>query len=532
MKISSFVAGVFCLAFSLTTNAQLSVEQKVGQVFIWTVSGTELSAPTAKWLTRFQPGSVIIFSRNIKSPAQIASFNTQLQELAAEEMVAPMFIMVDQEGGIVTRVRVPTPMPSALAVGSLESAQVSQTFANASGDVLRKLGFNVNLAPVLDISDPMKDSFIGSRAFGDNPTTVSDIAIHYAKGLSDAGVMPAAKHFPGHGGITQDSHFTTPMKMATYEELATRDLVPFAIFAKQDFVKAIMTAHVALPNIDPSGLPATYSSVLIGEYLRGKLGYTGLIMTDDLEMSGAAGDDIGERAVKAFIAGNDMLMLAGGFADQRKAFRAMVKAVKSGRISKSRLDQSVNRIFAAKKSLNIESQSNDPIKTRLAIQKMELFSTEILRENFMQAASRVALPPIPRSILVLSSDSRFYNGFKSEFHGETDFFRLDPKSLAQAQYEIDNPKYEYAIFYASGAKTAQWLRNLTPAQRKKTIVVNANHAGEVAQQNTFQAVLNINSHCPQSGEWLGKVLDTPSLQTPASEPISTVSKPRAHPGAG
>jgi beta-N-acetylhexosaminidase len=337
--------------------------------------------------------------------------------------------------------------------------------------------------------------------------------------------MPVAKHFPGHGGITQDSHFTTPKKMSTYEELATHDLVPFAVFAKQDFAKAIMTAHVALPNIDPSGLPATYSQVIIRDYLRGKLRYDGLIMTDDLEMNGASGDDIGERAVKAFLAGNDMLMLAGSPADQAKAFRAMVAAVKDGRIGIDRLNQSVNRIFAAKKSLKIDHYRFDPPAARLAIRKQEAYSSQILRENFTIAAARASLPEIPRSVLVLSSDRRFYKGFKKGFKGKSGFFRLGPKSLNAASEAIADPKYEYAVFYASGAKTARWLKKLSPEVRRKTIVINANHAGEVARQSTFQSVLNINSQSPKSGEWLGKVLETPS--------ISTVSKPpRTNPGAG
>src|SRR5690606_34249198 len=124
------------------------------------------------------------------------------------------------------------------------------------------------------------------------------------------------------------------------EDLEARDLIPFAQFAQTPFPKAVMMAHIALPNIDPSGIPATYSSIVIGELLRSRIGYKGLVFTDDLEMGGASiSNDIGERAVKAFLAGNDMLMLAGSPKNQKRAFEAVLGAVKSGRISKERLDE-------------------------------------------------------------------------------------------------------------------------------------------------------------------------------------------------
>ncbi len=535
-KISSFVAGIIFLAFSLATDAEpltdpyehLTAAQRVGQVFIWTYAGTSFSPSIQSWLEKYQPGALIAFSRNIKTPAQIAKLNAETQKFALSKLKTPLFLMIDQEGGTVTRLKTSVPMPSALALGQMADVEFIRRYGKANATLLHDIGFNVNLAPVLDLSNPERGTFIGNRAFGDDPETVAKIAAAYAEGLNLGGLIPTAKHFPGHGGVVQDSHHTTPQKLSNYQELADKDWVPFEEYAQAEYPRALMMAHLALPNIDPSGEPSTYSHVLIQDFLRGKLKYDGLVITDDLEMAGASADmDIGERAVRAFLAGNDMLMLAGSPAHQKKAYTAMLKAVKSGRIPVARLKESVTRILSYKDKMKIGAFKFNSEKVKVSVARLEKLSRRVLQRNLQKSVEgQTARWPEIKSdtqVLLLSSDRRFYESFMTSFrdHGKSKFFQLAPQTLNSVVAELAKPEYQVAIYYATGTQTAHWLEHLPPELRAKTIVVNANQSGDVENQNSFLSVLNINTLNFESGAALGDALISHEMRMPASEPDDT-----------
>lgn len=527
LNFSSFVACVFCLVFGPQTFAQtlatrlekMSVEEKVGQVMIWTFAGHTLSPPTKKMLTKYKPGALIAFSRNITSPAQIAKFNSQAQAFSLKKSKVPLLLMVDQEGGSVTRVKIGTPLPSALAVSKMGDTKFIEEYAKTNAELLATLGFNMNLAPVMDLSNPTLDTFMANRSFGDDPQSVSDTAMAYARGLAAGGLLPTAKHFPGHGGSVADSHHGSATKPATVEELQARDWVPFQNFSRGDFPKAVMMAHLALPEVDPSGVPATYSAVLIKDYLRDQLGFNGLVITDDLEMGGASiSADMGERAVRAFLAGSDMLMLAGHFKNQKRAFESMVAAVKSGRIAQERLDESVRRIFEIKdrprfaKNL-FQEKSSKEIGIRL-----EGLSKKIMHKNLKNAldSKTSQWPQVDgeKKVLVMTSDRRFYNHFSENLNGKASLMKLSPSTMDMAGAEIMKPEYSLIVYYASGSQTAKWLLGLSPELRTKIIVVNCNHPGKVEAQETYLSVLNLNSPSPEAGRWLARELSAPPLGPP------------------
>lgn len=492
----------------------MTIEQKVGQVMVWSFQGTSFTPALDDLLTKYQPGSLIFFGRNISTTRQIARLNTDLQRAAARKLKAPLFLMVDQEGGVVTRVKISTPIPSALALGKTADAELIQNFARVKGDLIQALGFNFNLSPVVDVSDPVDDSFIGNRTFGGDPTVVSNLSMAYSRGMNQAGIVPTAKHFPGHGGEITDSHQTTPKKMITSEQLEERDLIPFREFAAAKIPRAVMTAHLSLPNVDPSGAAATYSPVMVKEWLREKLGFKGLIITDDLEMNGAAvSADIGERAIRAFLSGHDMIMLAGPLTNQRRAFNSMVYAVKDGRISEQQLTESVVRILELKQQLKLKLSKVDEAKAAAAIRKLHGLSREVMQRNFKMAMDEKLkeLPEVSRTTqaVVFSSTPGFAYRFHKAFKGHSRYIRLTPQSLENVADELTREKVAFGVFYASGSKTAQWLKNLNPALREKLIVVNCNHPGKVEDQESFLAVLNLNSHSPQSGEWLAAALSAP-----------------------
>lgn len=522
-KIFSFVAAVlFALGFGPRAGAQsaqeiadkMTLEQKVGQVMIWSFQGTEFSPALQDTLTKYQLGALIFFGRNVVTTHQVARLNTDIQRMAQKKLKAPLFLMVDQEGGVVTRVKISTPLPSALALGKTDDPAFIQNFAKVKGDLIRGLGFNVNLAPVLDISDPKQDTFIGNRTFGAEPASVASLSMAYSRGMNQAGILPTAKHFPGHGGEISDSHKTTPKKNATVEQLEERDWVPFREFAGAHIPGAIMTAHLALPNVDPQGLATTYSPVIVKEWLREKIGFKGLIVTDDLEMNGASiSADVGERAVRAFLAGHDMVMLAGPFNNQRRAFNSMIYAVKDGRISEARLTESVVRILEAKAQMKMYGARVDEQKAITAIRKLHGLTKEVMLRNFKVALQdrTKEWPEVKRNTqaVVFSSTMAFYYRFSKAFSGRARHFKLTKETLYDVADELTKDRTKFGVFYASGSQTAVWLNSLSPALKAKMIVVNCNHPGKVQDQDSFMAVINLNSHSPDSGEWLAAELSAP-----------------------
>lgn len=534
-KISSFVALLLGLVLGPCLYAQtaseilqsMSTEQKVGQVMVWGFRGTEFDPAIDEILTKYQPGALIYFRHNIKGQRQIARLNGELIKAARKKLKVPLFLMIDQEGGVVTRVRLNTPVPSALALGKSGNSDDVEKFGKVTGDLLRGLGFNVNLAPVMDLSNPLDRTFIGNRSFGDDPDKVAELSLAFSKGMSKVGVAPTAKHFPGHGGVINDSHKTTPQKLVTTEELDKSDLVPFQKFIDSAFPRAIMSAHLALPKVDPLGLPATYSPVLLRDKLRVEMGFQGVVITDDLEMSGASGaGDAGERAVRAFLAGNDMIMFAGSLANQRRAFTGMLVALGSGRISKERLDESVKRILEMKLQMKIAEGKVDIRQADEAVRRLEAMSKEVMRRNFNIALEEKANPwptvTADTKTVVFSSSPGFSYRFRKNFIGRTRHFTLTPRTLDSVAEELAQEDLKFAIFYASGTKTARWLSSLTPQLKSKLIVVNATYSGEIEDQNSFLAVLNLNSHSQDSGAWLAEELSKPheEIRTPAADPAA------------
>lgn len=489
--------------------AELSLDQKVGQVFIFGYPSASLTDSGARLLSQLKPGGLIAFGRHIRSLEQIGRLNQQLQKLARAQSSPPLLLMVDQEGGTVSRIRLSVPLPSALALGRLSDDSLVEKYGFQTGELLKSLGFQMNLAPVLDLSDPNSKTFIGNRSFGGDANYVSHISTVYAKGLAKAGIIPTAKHFPGHGGLSADSHHDFPRKLASISELENEDLLPFREFDKIPFAKAIMIGHVSLPNADPSDLPATFSHYILNDLLRDKIGFSGIAITDDVEMSGASvAGTLGERVVKAFEAGSDMIMVAGGPRSQVRAFEALKAAVLSGRISSERLDQSVNRILKAKAHIKPVYFSRD--KSLRSARALASLSSQIAEHNFEKAAepfdSLRGFHNSGQSYLLLSSDARFYSAFQDRIPKNTRLLRLTPKSLEGVTHSLRQHPEAIVIYYASGLQTARWLQSVPTNEKSRLIVINTNHSAAVENQAQFKAVFNINTPAPESGAWLAEFL--------------------------
>ncbi|WP_149259191.1 glycoside hydrolase family 3 protein [Actinomadura sp. K4S16] len=338
--------------------AKMSVPEKVGQLFVPTFSSR---ADALAKIRKYRVGGLIYFPGNIGSPARTAAQSNALQK--ASEI--PLLLGVDEEQGIVSRTPFVTTFPGNMALGATRSPADARAAAQVTGAELRAVGINLDYAPDADVNVNPRNPVIGLRSFGSDPALASTLVQGAIGGFQAAGVAAAAKHFPGHGDTATDSHTGLPVirhSPRTWEKL---DAPPFkaAVAAGVDL---IMTAHIVVPKLDRSGDPSTLSKTVLTGLLREKLGYQGVITTDSLEMAGVR-EKYGDAAVpvRAINAGADQLLMPP---DLPRAYDAVVKAVRTGKITQKRLDESVTRILRLKQRRGLfQGTAADPAKAAAAV---------------------------------------------------------------------------------------------------------------------------------------------------------------------
>lgn len=326
----------------------MSRQEKVAQLLLIGFGGTEIGDFLRTWVGHKRVGGVALFARNLRGPAQIRALTSGIAALS-QGGVAP-FVAIDQEGGPVLRIRNDfAVLPGNMVLGATGDRALAYAAGRATASDLLRLGFNMNFAPVLDVNSNPDNPVINVRSFGERPADVAALGRAFLRGQQAVGVASVAKHFPGHGDTSADSHFALPRIEASMAHLQQVELPPFraAIEAGTD---AIMTAHIALPNVAHAGqVPATLSRPILTHLLREQLGYDGVVITDGLEMQGIAQRfGIGPSAVQAIAAGADMPMVLWSDEGCEQAYAALLQAVDKGVISASRLDASVRRILRAK----------------------------------------------------------------------------------------------------------------------------------------------------------------------------------------
>jgi beta-N-acetylhexosaminidase len=327
----------------------LTLRQKVGQLFACGFDALEPNPHITRLIEGYGIGGVIYFRRNVKDAHQLAQLSADLQDISLKSGGQPLFITVDQEGGMVSRIeKGATLLPGNMALGAAFAPSGVYASAKVMGKELRQMGVNMNLAPCLDINNNPLNPVIGVRSYGETAAIVSDMGTHAVKGLQDMGVIATVKHFPGHGDTTADSHHDLPVVPHSMERLMELELAPF-ITAIEGGVDAIMSAHVVFEALEDSSVPSTLSYKILTELLRGELSFKGLIVTDCLEMKAISeGVGVAEGAVRALEAGADILLVSHELERQIAAMEAVVAAVESGRVSEARIDESVLRIMTYK----------------------------------------------------------------------------------------------------------------------------------------------------------------------------------------
>ncbi|MER5894164.1 glycoside hydrolase family 3 protein [Streptomyces sp. NPDC001876] len=378
--------------------ARMSLEEKVGQLFVMRVYGHSATAPdqadidanlaeigvrtAAELISTYHVGGIIYFAwaHNTRDPHQIADLSNGIQRAGlAGPTPLPLLVSTDQEHGIVCRVGEPaTLMPGAMALGAGGSRSDARTAGRIAGAELAALGINQNYAPDADVNVNPANPVIGVRSFGSDPESVAGLVAAQVKGYQSSGIASTAKHFPGHGDTSTDSHTGLPYIHHTREQWAELDAPPFRA-AVAAGIDSIMTAHIVVPALDPSEDPATLSRPILTGILREELGYDGVVVTDSLGMEGVRTKYGDERVpVLALQAGVDQLLNPPNLS---VAWNAVLDAVRNGEISEARIEESILRILRLKSKLGL---FRDPYVTHRGVDRTVGIRTHLA------AADRIA----------------------------------------------------------------------------------------------------------------------------------------------
>jgi len=331
---------------------RLSLEDKISQMIMVRVNGNYYHSDSnyrqllKKWISDYNIGGVITFSGSIHG----TFYNIkQFQDWSA----IPLFVAADYERGLGQWMNSATLFPSNMAVAATESPEYAFEQGLVTSSEAKSIGVNIVLAPVLDINNNHDNPIINFRAYSDSPDIVSEFGNSFIKGIQKNNIFSCVKHFPGHGNTSIDSHTSLPSIPGTRDELLNNELLPFKS-AVENNVKMVMVGHIAMPGLDSSNIPASHSKKINIDLLRNEWGFKGLIITDGMEMGGLTENSwAGEAAIKAVEAGCDILLLP---MDVDATINALIEAVNTGRISIERINESVERIWEAKKELGLFSK--------------------------------------------------------------------------------------------------------------------------------------------------------------------------------
>jgi len=460
----------------------MNIEEKVGQRLMVGINGKTIDSETRKHLLTIKPGFVILFSRNISSAKQVEKLITHIRKL----LPLPPLTAIDQEGGRVIRfTKDLTVFPGNMALGAANSLNLAYQQGLLSAHQLKKIGFDLNLVPVVDVITSSHNPGITIRSFGDNPKMVSQLATLFIRGTQKMSVAAVSKHFPGKGAAEIDAHIdlpTIPISRETFEEI---HLLPFKKAIKNG-VKGIMSAHISCPKLDSKGhQPATFSPDIIKNYLRKRLNYEGLIFTDDLEMGAIVKHyPVQEACIKATLAGHDILLICSSYQLQKQAFQTLVKAYLNSQLPVEELEASIERIQNLKKFCSRKTPL-DRYKTSF---KAEVLAQKIAQQSITIISNVKHLLPINskkvKDLLLLipdfsvlptleegykPTDKHFLiKEFKHYFSGKL-AFHFFPLSLGQREIEGISKlrkKHTFCITFISNAQENKGQRALIKKLKK------------------------------------------------------------------
>ena len=328
----------------------MTLDEKIGQMIITGFNGSEYNDDMDRLINEYKVGGVILFARNIEDSNQMIDLTRALQE---NNNNLPLFISIDEEGGRVSRLPDDVEkFPSAFTIGLINDQQTAYENGKEIGYTLKRLGINLDYAPVLDIYSNENNTVIGDRAFSTEESIVSTMGIATMEGIEDSDIIPVVKHFPGHGDTEVDSHYGLPIVYKTLEELRNFEFIPF-VKAIESGCDVIMVSHIILNEVDSIN-PASLSKIVISDLLRKDMGFDKVVITDDMSMGAITSImSIEEACIKSIEAGCDILLLGNAYEEIEQVINSIKLKLYNGEISEEQINKSVKRILELKKKYNM-----------------------------------------------------------------------------------------------------------------------------------------------------------------------------------
>lgn len=458
--------------------AAMTLEQKVGQLFMVTLHGGVMTEAGARFLQDYQPGAVVLFTSNIGTPDAMTRLTNQYQTTITEAGGAPLLIAVDQEGGVVSRLTreagytfFPTPL-LVTAAGERLAFQFGQAIAQE----LAAIGVNMNLAPVADLETNRDNPIIARRAYSNDPAVAAPILAEVVRGTQayNGGlfnVLATAKHFPGHGASRGDSHAQLERLELTRERLDTIELAPFRA-AIEAGVGAIMVDHIWYPALEPERVPASLSRGVITDLLRNELGYDGLIMTDALDMNAVDLEfEFTEAAVMAIHAGNDLLAMGPGIdaSVAATAIDRVLEAVRAGEITEARIDESAYRVLAAKQRFGILNWT--PLDPAGAIERLNAEDHAALLNDLFEGGVTIAYDRA--DLLPVRADASvavIFLGTRYQIYDECGLYRDDIRWVVVSESPADDEIGRATEAARASDVAIVWTQNAITNERQQMLV--------------------------------------------------------------
>ena len=420
-----------------------TLRHQIGQMIIAGFPSLQVDDQARLLAREYGVGNFILFARNMKTARQTAELCGELSRLAYDATGLAPFIAADQEGGLVARINEGAAMfPGAMALAAGASLDEARQVGKNCGEMLRTMGVNVNFAPVLDVNIEPLNPIIGNRSFGDQPQAVADMGCAVMEGMVEGGVIATVKHYPGHGNVATDSHLALPTNNTDPDVLEKTEFLPF----QQAFDRgapALMSCHIRFPKIDPE-LPATLSPTILTDMLRKKQGFKGLVFTDCMEMDAIRANwGTARGAVLAVAAGCDVLCISHHADAVREAIEAIEQAVGSGELPRSRIQESYDRIVAAKTRMGLLTPQEVCAAAAHAVvhqpEKVELHRL-LSRRSITRISGNEHLLESTRALRVLAPVSLASSGVEDKERNGLSFARQAGERLQAPWQEISmNP---------------------------------------------------------------------------------------------
>jgi beta-N-acetylhexosaminidase len=459
--------------------SRMSDDEIIGQVFMLSYAGTTPTRAIRDWIRTRNIGGVKIFGWNAEDLRVLTGSIGTMQTLAAGTPLAiPLLVATDQEGGWVRHVKgSTTETPGNLAIGA--SGLPYDAFASGYyiGRELHALGINMNFAPTIDIYTNPDAHVIGPRAFSEDPVQVGSLAVAFYRGMRRAGIVSTAKHFPGHGNADEDSHGTLPVVEDRFETLWERELVPYRFLIKEG-IPAIMTGHLAFPNTEGGLVPASLSRYFVTQLLRDRLGFGGIVVTDDLYMYGARNDgrSIAEVCVRALEAGNDMVMLSRTPELNDEVWRAVSGKYRSDESFRASIKASVERILRIKLEYLKGARAVPTVPDRDALddaipdrEGLEFFLDQACRSVTVLRDRRIPYTPKQgERVLIVSPLADFFEEAAKRFPNAGRFpYPLYVSNRTEARRLAETARsYDTVIFCLVNEHGTGYLQALEPLAEK------------------------------------------------------------------